>query len=195
MNIFHTRKLPIGATSVKAFSGRMRSATLRIGCALLVVWPAFAAAADKHIDVSVRQEGGGHKLVFLTSECPDRPNDLGCVMAEHGNSPNISWRLDESVANAWIFSRLQFSPDGVHWGDASHPLTDCTVGSFGLDDSSRATGEASSAQILANGRMLQIHDSNRDTCTTHYRLYAMPAGGGMEINSDPIIENRGGGGN
>jgi hypothetical protein len=179
---------------MKAVRCRKAALAFRTCCVLFVLWPVLTMAEDKHVDVTVRQEGGVNKLVFLNSECPDRPNESGCVTADRGNSPNISWQLDSSAAGAWVFSRLQFSPDGVHWGDPSHPLKDCTVSDFGLDEASRGTGHVSSAQILGNGRMLQIHDANRDTCTTHYRLYAAPAGGGMEIDSDPIIDNRGGGG-
>jgi len=174
-------------------SAARNSAGRYVALCLVLLWPAFSMAQDKHIDVTVRQEGAVHKLVFLNSECPDSPNEKGCVTADRGNSPNISWRLDESASGAWILSRLQFSPDGVHWGDPSHQLEDCTADDFGLSQEDRSTGHASSAQIVANGRMLQIHDSNRNTCTTHYRLYAMPLQGGLEIDSDPIIQNRGGG--
>lgn len=35
-----------------------------------------AMAQDKHINVSV----SGNKLLFQNPECPDRPNDMGCVL-------------------------------------------------------------------------------------------------------------------
>lgn len=161
--------------------------------ALLAPW-ATALAQDKHIDVSVQQQGAGYKLVFLNSECPDRPQEKGCVEAAPGSSPNISWELDDASSGAWVFSRLQFSPDGAHWGDPGHPLADCTMEDFNLAPGDRVSGEASTAKPIANGKRLMIKDDNANACRTHYRLYAKPLGGGAEIDSDPIIDNRGGGG-
>jgi hypothetical protein len=151
-------------------------------------------AQDKHIEVTVQQVGAGYKLVFENSECPDRPNEHGCVMADHGVSPNLSWQLVDSGTGDWVFSRLRFSPDGVHWGDPGYPLADCTMEAFDVDSANRVSGWAP-AQIVANGAMLKIHDHNRIACITHYRLYAQPRAGGAEIDSDPIIDNRGGGPN
>jgi hypothetical protein len=179
----------------KDLLARVRFGKRCLPLVLLAIWPACSMAQDKHIDVTVRQEGAVHKLVFLNSECPDRAGEMGCVMADHGNSPNISWQLDDAGSADWILSRLQFSPDGSNWGDPSHPLTNCTVEDFRLTESDRSTGLASSAQIVSNGRMLKIRDGNRNVCVTHYRLYAMPRAGGMEIDSDPVIDNRGGGRN
>jgi len=153
-----------------------------------------ALAQDKHIDVAVEQRDGGYKLVFLNSACPDRPQENGCVEAAHGSSPNISWELDAASSSGWAFSRLQFSPDGAHWGDPAHPLADCTMADFKLAPGDRESGHASTAKPVANGRRLMIKDGNGSECRTHYRLYATPAGGGAEIDSDPIIDNRGGGG-
>lgn len=154
-----------------------------------------ALAQDKHIDVSVKQEGGVYKLKFLNSECPDNPNYMGCIQAAHGSSPVISWALDDASSEDWVFTRLRFSPDGVHWGDSAHPLDNCTVEDFELQPADAASGWASSAQVLANGKRLQIKDRNRNVCTTHYRLFAAPKAGGAEIDSDPVIDNRGGGRN
>ena len=59
------------------------------------------------------------------------------------------------------------------------------------------TGKASSAEVVANGRLLKIrdnndrNDSNDEDCTTYYKLFAEPRAGGDEINSDPVITNRG----
>jgi hypothetical protein len=145
-----------------------------------------AQTQDKHIDVSV-QNG---KLTFLNSACPDNP-EPGCVQAEHGNSPVISWQLKESAETGWQFAALQFSPDGVNWGTS--PLQDCTVSDFGLSEADRQSGNASTAQIVANGQRLQIKDYNRSECITHYKLSAR-SGNGDYADSDPIIDNRGGGG-
>ena len=150
-------------------------------------------AQDKHIDVSVRAEGAGFKLTFLNSECPDRPSENGCVQAAHGSSPNISWELDQESAQDWEFTRLQFSGDGVRWGDSGSPLPDCTMEDFDLAPGDRQSGNASTARVVANGKRLQIHDRNLNLCLTHYRLYAAPRGGGAEIDSDPVVDNRGGG--
>jgi hypothetical protein len=148
---------------------------------------AQAQSQDKHIDVSV-QNG---KLIFLNSECPGNP-EPGCVLAEHGSSPVISWELKDSAGTGWQFAGLQFSPDGVSWGTS--PLQDCTVSDFGLSEADRQSGNASTAQIVANGQRLQIKDHNRSECVTHYKLSARSASG-EHADSDPIIDNRGGGGN
>jgi hypothetical protein len=151
-----------------------------------------AMAQDKHIDVAVQERAGGFKLVFLNSECPDRPSEKGCIEAAHGSSPNISWELDDASNATWQLNRLQFSPDGVHWGDPGHPLADCTVKDFNLTPAEQVSGHASIARSIANGKRLMIKDDNTTQCRTHYRLFAVPAGGGTEIDSDPIIDNRGG---
>jgi len=140
---------------------------------------AAAVAADKHINVTV----SGNKLVFQNSECPDRPSEMGCVEAEYGNSPVISWELTGTGSDQWQFSGLGFGPT---------PLQDCTVADFGLSEEDRRTGQASSAQIVANGKRLQIRDENRNQCITQYTLRAVSSGG-VQIDSDPIIDNRGGG--
>lgn len=136
-------------------------------------------AEDKHIEVTVN----GNKLVFLNSECPDHPSDMGCIMAEYGSSPVISWQLTGAGSEGWRFSSLEFSPV---------PLQDCTMDDFELTDADRQSGNASTAQVVADGRRLQIRDRNRNQCITQYTLTAV-SDGGMEIDSDPIIDNRGGG--
>lgn len=163
--------------------------------ALTVLAAPAIQAQDKHIDVAVQDQGGRAKLVFLNSECPDQPAQNGCIQAAHGSSPNLSWELDAASADQWQFTRLQFSADGVHWGDAGYPLADCTVDDFGLTEADRQSGDASSARVVANGKRVQVHDANRNVCQTHYRLYAAPRDGGPEIDSDPVIDNRGGGRN
>jgi len=159
---------------------------------LLLAAPAVQAQ-DKHIDVAVNQQGGVFKLEFLDSQCPDRPGQKGCIQADHGSSPNLSWELDANSAANWTFTRLQFSPDGVHWGDSAHPLSDCTMEDFSLTEPDRTSGSASSARVVADGKRLQVLDRNRNVCLTHYRIYAAPRSGGPEIDSDPVIDNRGGG--
>jgi hypothetical protein len=140
-----------------------------------------ATAQDKHIDVSV-QDG---KLVFLNSECPHRPQDMGCVLADRGESPVISWSLSGSDGADWTFVGLEFAP---------LPLADCTVEDFGLSEADRQSGEASTAQIVAGGKRIQIRDRNRNQCITQYTLTARSSDG-TEIDSDPVVENRGGGRN
>lgn len=157
---------------------------------LLMLGFSSLAAQDKHIDVIVVDTGDGDKLEFANSECPERRWDKGCVMAEHGNSPNITWRLPEG--SDYVFTRLLFSPDGNSWGDPSRPLQECTVDDFALSEADRFSGIASTARIVSGGKMVMIRDYNRNTCITHYRIYARSMHGGPEIDSDPIIDNRGG---
>lgn len=164
---------------MKELSNTVRVRTLSSG--LLVMALLFCSAAfaqDKHIDVSVQ----GNKLVFLNSECSDRPSEMGCVMAERGSSPMISWELTGPGAEQWRFSGLSFSPT---------PLQDCTVADFGLSEADRQSGVASTAQVVAAGKRLQIRDHNRNVCTTQYTLSAV-SDGGRQIDSDPVIDNRGG---
>jgi hypothetical protein len=40
---------------------------------------------------------------------------------------------------------------------------------------------------------MQIKDDNVNVCTTHYKLVAARRDGSGEIDSDPIIDNKGGG--
>jgi hypothetical protein len=158
---------------------------------LLICSPFTLFAQDKHIDLRVYQNGTGYKMGFSNSECPGSLQDMGCIDVEHGNSPIISWELDAASDQDWELTRLQFSPDGQHWGDAGYPLQDCTMNDFRLSGDDSKSGKASSANVVANGRRLQIHDLNNNACTTHYKLFARPRAGGAEINSDPVIKNRG----
>lgn len=169
-----------------------RTRAVRLLAVLLVTTTSSALAADKQVDLTVVGDGSGFKLKFLNSECGDRPDEKGCILVEHGNSPVLKWELDSASTQYWMLTRLQLSPDGEHWGDHEHPLADCTMDAFDLEERDRYTGDASTAMITANGRRLQIHDRNRDVCLTHYRIYAMPRVGGAAIDSDPVIDNRGG---
>jgi len=45
------------------------------------------------------------------------------------------------------------------------------------------------------GAIARMRDGNQNPGITHYRLYAMPRAGVLEFDSDPIIDNRGGGPN
>jgi hypothetical protein len=135
-------------------------------------------AQDKHINVTVN----GSKLVFQNSECPDRPNDMGCVLVEKGNSPMISWELAGPGSEGWTLSALQFTPV---------PVQQCTVDDFGLSDADRQTGAASTAQIVSNGKRLQIRDRNRNVCESQYTLIAVSSDG-RQVDSDPVIRNGGG---
>ena len=158
---------------------------------LLISSPFTLFAQDKHIDLTVYSNGAGYKMGFSNSECPGSAHEMGCIDVEHGNSPIISWELDSASGQDWELTRLQFSPDGQNWGITGHPLQGCTVNDFQLSEADRNSGNASSAQVVANGRRLQIRDLNANVCTTHYKLFARPRNGGPEINSDPVIKNRG----
>jgi len=177
-------------------SRRVRSRTTFLGWALLALAVyGQAQAEDKHIDVIVQEQDGVSKLVFLNSACPERPNEHGCIQADHRSSPVISWGLDQASSGEWSFLRLQFSPDGVPWGDPGHPLQDCTMEDFNLAPDDAQSGLASTARVIADGKRMQIKDDNVNVCTTHYKLVAARRDGGGEIDSDPIIDNKGGGNN
>jgi len=137
-----------------------------------------AYAQDKHIDVAVQND----KLVFLNSECPERPAEVGCVTAEYNTSPMISWELTGPGAEQWSFEGLSFNPT---------PLQDCTVSDFGLSEADRQSGTASTAQVVAAGKRLQIRDRNKTACVSHYLLTAV-SDDGRRIDSDPVIVNKGG---
>ena len=158
---------------------------------LLISSPFTLFAADKHIDLAVYHNGTSYKMRFDNSECPASPQDKGCIEVLRGNSPMISWELDSASNQDWKLTKLQFSPDGQHWGDANYKLDSCTAEAFGLSEAERISGIASSAEVVANGRLLKIRDTNRGACTTYYKLFAEPRAGGAEINSDPVIKNRG----
>ena len=158
---------------------------------LLISAPLALLAEDKHIDLTIYLNGTTYKLGFSNSLCPDEPQKKGCIDVPHGNSPMISWELDSASNQDWELTRLQFSPDGQHWGDAGNPLQDCTVNDFQLSETDRKSGNASSASVVSNGRLLKIRDRNNNACNTHYKLFARPRNGGDEINSDPVIKNRG----
>ena len=113
--------------------------------------------------------GGHHKLVFDASLSPSSP-EPGCILVERGNSPMLSWEITTASELDWQFMGLQFSPDGVNWG--TQPLADCTVDDFGLSAGDRQTGYASTAQVVAGGKRIQIRDRNRNVCLTHYKLTA-----------------------
>lgn len=94
----------------------------------------------------------------------------------------ISWELIGPGSEGWTFIALEFNPV---------PLQQCTVEDFGLSDSDRRTGSASTAQIVSNGKRLQIRDRNRNVCESRYTLIAVSSDG-MEIDLDPVIRNGGG---
>lgn len=155
---------------------RIRTYNLPVVPGLLAVSDALSAQ-DKHIDVSV----SGNKPVILNSECSDRPNENGCILAGRGTSPMISWELTGLGSEQWSFSDLPFN---------LLPLQDCTVADFGLSQSDRQSGVASTAQIVANGKRLQIRDHSQNQSITQYTLSAVSADG-MRIDSDPVIDYRG----
>ncbi len=150
-------------------------------------------AADKHIDLKIYNNGSTDKIEFTNDECPVDPHP-GCIeVTVADSSPNISWKLDDADNQNWELTRLQFSPDGLNWGDPGYPLKDCTMENFDLSEDDRDTGHASSAQVLAHGKRIQIQDRHHRTgvdCDTHYKLFAQPRAGGDEINSDPVIRDR-----
>ena len=156
--------------------------------------PAFAAK-DKIIDMTVVGSGRNFKLEFLNSLCAKIKQDYGCVEVEQGNSLMLHWELDSMGETYWMLTRFQFSADGENWGNSRFPLQDCTVKDFGLEARDQFTGNAASAMITGNGRMVKIMNKNSNACQTYYRIYAMPKAGGMEIHSEarPVINNMGGG--
>ena len=161
----------------------------------LVSSPFTLLAADKMIDLTVHLNGTSYKLEFTNSECPGKPNDMGCIEVERGNAPMIFWELDEVSSQNWKLTSLQLSPDGQHWGEHGYPLKDCTMEDFDLSGDDDKTGDASKAQVISNGKKLMVRDHNKqphtEGCLTHYKLFAEHRTSGDEINSDPIIDNRG----
>jgi hypothetical protein len=155
---------------------------------LALAGPGLALAQDKHIDLSVVQ----NKLVFNNSECPGRPNEMGCVEAPRGSSPNISWELDGESNRDWALDGLQFSPNGSNWGDSQHPLADCTMEDFSLSPGDRTSGNASTARVVANGQKMMIKDNNHNECLTYYMVHARNRNSGEKISAHPVIDNRGG---
>ena len=87
----------------------LHSVLIKTKFLLVVAWAVgasdFLMAQDKHIDVTV----DGEKLVFQNSECPDRPNEMGCVLVERGNSPMISWELAGPGSEGWTISAIRRS--------------------------------------------------------------------------------------
>ena len=165
---------------------------VRVLTVLLILLPVSVWAQNPHIDLSVTGSGDSAKLQFLNSACPQEPGNRGCVELGHGMQNHISWELDQDSWRAgWRLTALFFSPDGNHWGEHGYPLNDCTMEDFKLPDSDRHTGQASTAEVRANGKRMRIWDENKNTCDTWYRLYATNINGG-QADSDPIIKNRGG---
>jgi hypothetical protein len=165
-------------------------------CLLMGFFSAGAYAQNPHIDVTIIQSGGNDKLDFINSACSDRPGEKGCVLMSRGSKNWISWELDRnSTGEGWVLTRLDFSPDGVHWGDPGYPLSGCTVSAFRLTEQDRITGHASTAQVLGNGKRMRIWDENdndpQTPCITHYRLTAENINTGNITDSDPVIDNRG----
>ena len=158
---------------------------------LLLLGSSFALhAQNKHIDLTVYHDGTKYKMRFENSECPQRPQNMGCIQADRGSSPLISWELDSNSNQDWQLTRLQFSPNGQDWGDRNHPLEGCTMEDFGLNASDANSGNASSASVVANGRRMQIQNLNHNKCRTHYKLFARPRAGGAEIDSGEEDQGR-----
>lgn len=174
-------------------ASRFRSTFAGLTAACCLAGAGAVRGDDPMIDLTVVGSGSTFKIEFRNSACTDRPGELGCIEAVHGSSPMLMWEIDSASEQYWMLTRLQFSVDGEHWGDPAFPLADCTMKAFALEDRDRYTGNASSAMITGNGRKLQVRDRNEEPCQTHYRIYAMPRAGGIEINSDPMIDNKGGG--
>lgn len=158
----------------------------------LLTLSAQALAQNPHIDLTVVESAGVAKMQFQNSACPQHPNDKGCVSVDRGNRSWISWEIDQaSWQNGWRITELHFSPDGTHWGESGYPLMDCTVFDFGLTETDRMTGVASSAQSDGNGKRMKIWDENNNRCETWYRLFAENIDTGETADSDPVIRNGG----
>jgi len=153
------------------------------------------AANEQLIDMTVVGSGSNFKLEFLGSLCSDTNAAHGCVEVEKGSAPMLTWELDVNGETYWMLTRFQFSADGLNWGNSRFPLPDCAVKNFELEARDQFTGNAASAMITGNGRMVKIMNHNTEVCQTYYRIYAMPKAGGMEIHSDamPMITSMGGG--
>jgi hypothetical protein len=171
-----------------------------VGLALLLallttlVSPSLSAQ-DKLIDLTVVGSGSDFKIQFLNSSCSDKAQEVGCIEVQKGESGTLIWELDSMGETYWMLTRFQFSADGVNWGDSRFPLHACNVKNFNLEARDQFTGNAASAMITGNSRKIMINNSNEEECQTHYRIYAMPKAGGMEIHSDsvPMISSPGGG--
>lgn len=152
-------------------------------------------AKEKMVDLTVVGSGSDFRLQFLNAACADKKAENGCVQVEQGDAPVLNWELDSIGETYWMLTRLQFSADGQNWGDSKFPLPECAVKVFGLEARDQFTGNAASAMITGNGRMVKVPNHNTEACQVYYRIYAMPKAGGMEIHSDatPMISNQGGG--
>lgn len=171
-----------------------RSQVLFALCALLA--SSAVLAKEKLVDLTVVGSGSDFKLQFLNAACADKKAENGCVEVEQGaTTPMLNWELDSMGETYWMLTRLQFSADGVNWGDSNFPLPDCAVQVFALEARDQFTGNAASAMITGNGRKVRIPNHNTAACQAYYRIYAMPKAGGMEIHSEatPMITNHGGG--
>jgi hypothetical protein len=155
----------------------------------------LVSAKEKIIDLTVVGSGSDFKLQFLSAACENKQAENGCVEVAQGDESMLNWELDSIGETYWMLTRLQFSADGENWGDSKFPLPQCAVEVFALEARDQFTGNAASAMITGNGRMVRIPNNNTEACQAYYRIYAMPKAGGMEISSDarPLITNHGGG--
>lgn len=169
-----------------------KSRWIQVATILFILLPINAWAQNPHIDLGVTGSGDGAKIQFQNSACPQEPANRGCVELGHGMQNHVSWELDQDSWQAgWRLTTLFFSPDGSHWGENGYPLNDCTMEDFRLADGDRITGQASTADVLANGKRMRIWDDNKNVCDTWYRIFATNINGD-QADSDPIIKNRGG---
>lgn len=171
-------------------------AVVLLGIIIAFALPGVALAQNPHIDLKIEVNGGVAKLQFENSECPSRPNDKGCVLMRQGSQNWVSWELDQdSWQSGWRLNNLDFSPDGSHWGDSGHPLSNCTASAFQLTANDMVTGHASTAEVRANGKRMRVWNENDNApgtiCITHYKLSAVNENTGMNADSDPVIDNRG----
>jgi hypothetical protein len=171
--------------SVRTLKNKTMIPLLLVASALWLA-PGQLFAQNPHIDVAVRESGGVAEIVFLNSACPN--GQRGCVQMPRGESNWISWEFDQDTSQAgWSFEGLYFGAADKQVGN----LKDCTVDAFGLSEADRASGDASTAEIFANGKRLRIWDENDRECITHYTLRAVNDDTGQTAESDPVIDNRG----
>lgn len=148
--------------------------------------PGLALAQNPHIDVAISESAGVATLEFQNSACPN--GQRGCIQMPRGQSNWISWEIDGASSQAgWVLESLYFGTADKQTGD----LKDCTMSAFGLSESDRSSGRASTAEVFANGKRLRIWDENDSECITHYTLNAVNTATGQRAASDPIIDNRG----
>jgi len=159
---------------------------LHAGILAALISPGVLFAADPKIDIDVVQGGGGYKLDFLNSECPDSPGYKGCIKVGTGSKNWIMWELTKKATRAgWVFSALQMDIDSL-----PSNIRNCAIQDFNLDP---GTGYANDFRVQGNGKFAK--NWNENGCNTayevNYLIFAENRETGEQADSDPIIRNGG----